>query len=258
MRNTDGKSFNVQLQGNQTGTLVVHLRFCKFGAIPNFDSASTVQGTTTIQMWNREGSLMLPYQSDSLALSVVSRDGSCVSMHGRVANLRGAVSFGSLRVLFSPPVLANCALGLYPVRRSTLSSSGYDCVPQEQDTETHPYAPVMPLVDSIAVFAPVVGGNSNDTTLTVADNIPPVIAGCPANQIVNVTTFSPTVAVTWIVPNAADNIGLQSLTPLELNTPGLAFVYRVPIQNRLTRYTYIATDTSGLSTNCRYFLAICE
>ncbi|MEN8203729.1 MAG: gliding motility-associated C-terminal domain-containing protein, partial [Bacteroidota bacterium] len=81
-------------------------------------------------------------------------------------------------------------------------------------------------------------------TITVIDEIPPVLSACP----VDITTLADTsycgVDVTWILPIASDNCPGVVLT--SSHNPGDVFAVGT------TTVTYTATDASGLTDECSF------
>ncbi len=79
-------------------------------------------------------------------------------------------------------------------------------------------------------------------TVTVTDNQPPVISGCPNN----ITTCLNTVS--WTPPVAADNCGIASLTSNK--SPGATF------PNGTSTVTYTATDVNGNISTCNFTVTV--
>jgi hypothetical protein len=80
--------------------------------------------------------------------------------------------------------------------------------------------------------------------ITVNDNIPPVIAGCPSdiNEIADTSYCG--VEITWVEPTVSDNCPGVVLT--STHSPGDFF----PVGT--TTVTYTATDASGLTDICTF------
>src|SRR5260221_422276 len=89
-------------------------------------------------------------------------------------------------------------------------------------------------------------------TVTVIDNTPPVIAGCPSNITVNTgagrTTCDQT--ATWTAPTATDNCAMQSFT--SNYAPGATF------PKGTTTVTYTATDSSGNTSTCSFTVTVID
>ncbi|MEW5825875.1 MAG: HYR domain-containing protein, partial [Candidatus Bipolaricaulota bacterium] len=85
-------------------------------------------------------------------------------------------------------------------------------------------------------------------TVTVADNIAPVISGCPSNITVNNDPGVCGAAVTWTSATATDNCGIASFGPDHAS--GSTF----PVGT--TTVTYTAMDTSGNSSTCSFTVTV--
>ncbi|MBI1228411.1 MAG: HYR domain-containing protein [Bacteroidetes bacterium] len=97
-------------------------------------------------------------------------------------------------------------------------------------------------------------GNKSTCTFTVtvqnscsADNVPPVITGCPSNITVAAVGASGATA-TWTAPTATDNCSLTSFTSSYL--PGANFPLGV------TTVVYTAIDLQGNASNCSFNVAV--
>ncbi|MGH1388036.1 BspA family leucine-rich repeat surface protein [Kordia sp.] len=86
--------------------------------------------------------------------------------------------------------------------------------------------------------------DSCETTITVADNLPPVNTSCPDNIVVNNCGLAP---VTYDIPTFTDNCGIESVVRIAGLESGSIF----PI-NQTTTVTYRATDNSGNITDCSF------
>lgn len=78
-------------------------------------------------------------------------------------------------------------------------------------------------------------------TVTVVDNVAPVITGCPSN--INMTTTGCDEKVSWTAPRATDNC---SVTMVSSHKPGDAF------QIGTTVVAYTATDPGGNASTCTF------
>ena len=87
-------------------------------------------------------------------------------------------------------------------------------------------------------------------TVTVIDNVPPVIANLPANISLTPSGASSTVVATWTSPTATDNVGVASFT--SNYTPGAGFPLGV------TTVTYRAVDTSGNQSAGRFTVTVAD
>jgi hypothetical protein len=75
----------------------------------------------------------------------------------------------------------------------------------------------------------------------VADDIDPVIAGMPSNMVVNSVSNNCLQLVTWTLPTASDNCGIQSLVPNDASYNSGSALFPVG----LTTINYTATDIHG-------------
>jgi gliding motility-associated-like protein len=78
-------------------------------------------------------------------------------------------------------------------------------------------------------------------TVTVIDNAPPVITGCPSN--INLETNGCAATASWTPPGVTDNCGVAVVSS---HKPGDAF----PLGT--TAVTYTATDASGTPSTCTF------
>src|SRR5690606_10661428 len=89
-------------------------------------------------------------------------------------------------------------------------------------------------------------------TVSVADNTPPVISGCPANITVQTgpgrTTCNQTAS--WTPPTATDNCGAVSTGASPL--PGAAFLVGT------TTVTYTFTDASNNTSTCAFNVPVAD
>ncbi len=81
-------------------------------------------------------------------------------------------------------------------------------------------------------------------TITVTDDIAPVILNCPAN----ITVADSSTPATWLVPTATDDCGVQNLTGS--HTPGTLFPVGV------TNCSYTAVDYCGNSSICTFTVTV--
>lgn len=87
-------------------------------------------------------------------------------------------------------------------------------------------------------------------TITLKDNIVPVITHCPANVSLSVDANSCTAIATWTSPNANDNCGISSFLPD--HNSGDAF----PLGT--TTVTYTAKDAAGNTTTCSFTVEVTD
>lgn len=93
-------------------------------------------------------------------------------------------------------------------------------------------------------------GNSDSCsfTITVTDNIDPVVSGCPPGINLTPNVLDCTPPVTWTAPSFNDECGLASVT--SSHNPGDNF----PIGSALVTYT--ATDNYGNTSNCQFNVVV--
>ncbi|MFM2208196.1 MAG: hypothetical protein RL213_2171, partial [Bacteroidota bacterium] len=115
----------------------------------------------------------------------------------------------------------------------SLSKTSFDCSNRGPNTVT------LTVTD--------VGGNTAtcSSTVTVVDNIAPVITGVPASFTSSTACSGP---VTWTPPTAADNCGVISFTSNK--SPGDVF------PSGTTTVTYTAVDASGNSTTASFTVTV--
>jgi gliding motility-associated-like protein len=87
-------------------------------------------------------------------------------------------------------------------------------------------------------------------TVTVIDNIFPVIVGCPQDILVNNTPSLCGAFVSWTVPSALDNCGVSSYT--STHDPGDLF----PVGS--TTVTYTAVDGGGNVATCSFVVTVSD
>lgn len=95
-------------------------------------------------------------------------------------------------------------------------------------------------------------GGGNITTcsfdITVSDNEDPTIANCPANITTSNSSNQCGASVSWAVPVASDNCGVNSFTTT--HSPGAFFALGT------TTVIYTATDNAGNSTTCSFTVTV--
>jgi len=82
--------------------------------------------------------------------------------------------------------------------------------------------------------------------VTVGETVPPIILGCPVNQIVLLPSGSCDTTFSWDLPLVTDNCALDTVIASHL--PGSTF------QAGTTTVTYTATDVAGNTTTCSFNL----
>lgn len=88
-------------------------------------------------------------------------------------------------------------------------------------------------------------------TVTVVDNTPPVISGCPTSQTITVSQAGCMSTATWTEPTATDNCTGGTLTYFSRsNAPGSAF----PAGSTLV--TYVFKDGAGNQSTCTFTITV--
>ena len=85
-------------------------------------------------------------------------------------------------------------------------------------------------------FCTLISSCSSDVT-------PPVINGCPADQVVNITGPGCTQTVSWMAPSATDNCNMSSF--IGSHSPGV-------FPKGITTVVYTATDAAGNTAICSF------
>ena len=97
-------------------------------------------------------------------------------------------------------------------------------------------------------------GHGNQSTcsfiVTVTDNTPPVLAGCPADFSVPVNPTTCNAVVNWTPPTATDNCGV--ITPTSPDAPGATFGLGAHT------ITYTANDGHGNLSTCSFVVTVTD
>ncbi|AYB35054.1 HYR domain-containing protein [Chryseolinea soli] len=88
-------------------------------------------------------------------------------------------------------------------------------------------------------------------TVTVTDNTPPVLAGCPTDFSVAVNPVTCNAVVNWTAPTATDNCG-GVITPTSPNVPGSTFALGPHT------ITYTANDGRGNQSTCSFVVTVTD
>jgi len=88
-------------------------------------------------------------------------------------------------------------------------------------------------------------------TVTVTDQTPPALVGCPANLTVNTNAGSCTAVVSWTEPTATDNCGGATVTRTQGPAPGATFA-----GGSTTTVEYTATDGANLTSVCSFTVTV--
>ena len=107
---------------------------------------------------------------------------------------------------------------------------------------------------SITLTATDAHGNTSTcvVTVTVNDNVPPILLGCPANTTVSADPGECDAAVTYSIPTASDNCPGVVVT----RTTGFASGEEFPVGT--TTVTYLATDAAGNTASCTFTVTVTD
>ncbi len=126
-----------------------------------------------------------------------------------------------------------------------------DCDPNVTLTSTDSSGAFFPVGTTIVEY--LAADNSGNTvnclfSVTVSENVPPVIAGCPMDQVFILPASRCDTLVTWTPPTATDNCALDSLTTT--NQPGTTFSTGTHL------VTYTAFDATGNTSICTFTVTV--
>jgi hypothetical protein len=109
-------------------------------------------------------------------------------------------------------------------------------------------------VHTITYTATDIHGNPSTAsfTVTVLDNQPPIITGCPADITVNAATGRCDAIVNWNPPTAGDNCSALGVHLTTTHIQGSVF----PVGT--TAVTYTATDNAGNKTTCTFNVTVVD
>ena len=160
----------------------------------------------------------------------------------------------------NPPVLDTCPENII-VTASVDSCGAFvdwappsavdDCTPDVQVSSGYNPGDFFPVGETTVVYeAEDIGGSTATCsfTVTVSENVPPVIANCPLGFVFNMPGNKCDTLVTWTVPTATDNCALDTLISTHL--PGTVFT------TGTTTVTYTAIDGAGNSATCAFIVAV--
>lgn len=160
----------------------------------------------------------------------------------------------------NPPVLDTCPVdislstlpdtcGAFP----TWAAPGVadDCDPNVTLSGSVSIGAFFPVGTTIVTYeASDVSGNtaSCSFSVTVSENLPPVITGCPSDQVFILPANKCDTIVSWAPPVATDNCALDTLTTT--NLPGTVFSTGTQV------VTYTAFDESGNTATCTFTVTV--
>lgn len=157
------------------------------------------------------------------------------------------------------PVIATCPSNISI--NSTASACGSTAtwvVPTATDncgtvtvTSSHNPGDFFPVGTTIVTYTFTDANNNSSVcsfTVTVTDNVAPVITGCPTNIFVSNDPNVCTAVVSWIAPTASDNCGIVTLT--STHNPGDTF----PVGTTTVTYTF--TDAANNVSTCSFTVTV--
>ena len=118
-------------------------------------------------------------------------------------------------------------------------------------TSTHNPGDLFPIGTTTVTYLALDSAGNADTcsfTITVNDTEAPVIAGCPADQIVGSDSGQCGAVVNWTAPTASDNCGIVSFTSTD--SSGTFF----PVG--MTTVAYLAIDSAGNADTCSFSITV--
>ena len=118
-------------------------------------------------------------------------------------------------------------------------------------TSTHNSGDVFPVGTTTVTYTATDDAGNVTTcsfTITISDNENPVINGCPSNITVSNDAGTCGAVVTWALPTASDNCGVDSFT----STHNSGDVFNVGT----TTVTYTAVDAAGNSITCSFDVTV--
>jgi hypothetical protein len=100
-------------------------------------------------------------------------------------------------------------------------------------------------------------------TINVTDNQPPIITGCPTDQVLNTLASDCSALASWAVPSATDNCGVTSFTytvkdadgnDISVINLGAFIIGNFPLG--VNTVTYTAADASGNTSICSFTITV--
>ena len=107
---------------------------------------------------------------------------------------------------------------------------------------------------NITLTATDINGNTSTCAITVSvnDNVPPVLLGCPANTTISADPSECDAAVIYSIPTASDNCPGVIIT----RTSGFISGEEFPVGT--TTVTYLATDVTGNTVSCTFNVTVTD
>ncbi|MCB0534368.1 MAG: HYR domain-containing protein [Lewinellaceae bacterium] len=160
----------------------------------------------------------------------------------------------------NPPVLDTCPVDM--TVNAAIDSCGAtatwiapgatdDCTADVSITQNHDPGAFFPVGNTMVIYeAQDAGGNTATCsfTVTVVENVPPVINNCPPGFVFEMPSNKCDTLVNWTPPTSTDNCMLDTL--IASNNPGTVF------STGVHTVTYTAIDASGNSAECAFIVAV--
>ncbi|MEZ4940096.1 MAG: HYR domain-containing protein [Saprospiraceae bacterium] len=177
-----------------------------------------------------------------------------------VAGNTATCSFTITVADLNPPVLDTCPVNL--TVNAAIDSCGAtatwmppgatdDCTADVSITQNHNPGAFFPVGNTMVVYeAQDAGGNTATCsfTVTVVENVPPVINNCPPGFVFEMPSDKCDTLVTWTPPTSSDNCMLDTLIASDM--PGTVF------STGVHTVSYTAIDASGNSAVCTFVVAV--
>jgi uncharacterized repeat protein (TIGR01451 family)/gliding motility-associated-like protein len=252
-------SFNINVTDTQAPLIVGCPANINTTAQPGVCGASVVWTIPTILDNCPNSTLVSSHNSGSVfpvGTTVVTYTATDIS--GNVVTCSFTVTVTDTQV----PVIAGCPANVViPAANSSCNETATWIAPTASDncaiqsfTSTHNPGDTFPIGTTTVTYTAVdLNGNSSTCsfTVTITDNVLPVITGCPINITVNSAPAICGAIVNWTPPTITDNCS-AGLVITSTHNPGDIF----PVGT--TVVTYTATDGSGNSVNCSFNVTIID
>ncbi|XP_071840115.1 uncharacterized protein [Apostichopus japonicus] len=164
-----------------------------------------------------------------------------------------------------PPVVDGCPMDIDMLIPTTATCTGVNWQTPTATDDTGPVVttppstlPGMCLTAGVYDIVYVFTDQSNQETrcsfvVTVRqlDNEPPLVTGCPTEDVIAFAQTGSNTVVTWIEPTAVDNSGLEVII-VQNASPGMEF----PIGDFSVTYTF--TDPAGNAATCQFVVSVVE
>lgn len=225
---------NITVPQNGTGTIVTY---------PALTPTDNCSGNTTVQYSIVSGSAF-PAGTTPVTVTVTDAAGNASTCQFNVTVVGTCTIVPPANITVAATAGQCGALVTYPA-----ATTGSNCGTL---TYSHASGAFFPVGVTTVTVTNTTSGETANFTITVADDVLPVLTNCPANITVQRAAGSTacTQTVNWTVPTATDNCGTPVLTASR--QPGGAF----PVGT--TTVTYTATDASGNQVTCSFTVTVVD